>query len=52
MKLKFLRESKISYKGKELEIEVYKDLETNKLYIVDKKGNKLFLDGAMGEEIK
>lgn len=52
MRYKFLRESKINYRGKEIEIEVWQDLDTAKLAIYDKKtGNRITLFGAIGEEV-
>jgi hypothetical protein len=48
----FDRQSKVIFNGEELEIEVYKCIACEKLYILDSKtGLKISLDGMMGEEV-
>ena len=52
MKFKFLRQSRIMFKGQPLSIEVWQELYSGKLFIMDRVTKKqISLGGAMGEEI-
>ena len=52
-KFKLDRISMVLYKGKMIEIEVWKCIYCNKLQIIDKDNCKVIsLDGRMGEEIE
>ena len=52
-KLKFQRTSKVSFDGKSFDIEVWKDANTQKLWIIDYyTGQKLDLGDRIGKEIR
>jgi hypothetical protein len=51
-RFKFEKESKVSFEGKKYVVEVWRDLQSKKIVIVDKETKKkLNFKGAMGEEL-
>ena len=52
MRFKYLRTSRVFYKDKYIDIEVWEELDSGKLCIIDAESKmRIDLNGAMGEEL-